>query len=397
MGMFEYQALTRAGQSMRGTIEAASTDQARESLAEMGLSVQEIGEAPRRRPRTRIGRSEFLLFNQQLASIAKAGLPLERGLRELSADVESPSLRRLIAELADDLEAGVGIEEAFESRGRSFPPLYRHIIRAGVTSGRLSEMLTSLNRHLEMSGRTRRILLESLSYPAVVFALAAVILTFVFGFVIPEFEAIYAGMAECLPGMTRFFLGLGDKVVPFWIGVGAVVAAIVAMVLLLRGFPGGRRFLEAFGFHIPILGRIQQRSLLSRLSDAMGLLVGAGCDMPSVLRLAAAATGSETMVTECEAIAQRVEQGEPIVDAGRDSRAIPPLFLYSVQLGADRNELKDNLYSLSEMYDEQVRVHQSRLQALLLPLMLIVVGGIIGLAVIAMFMPMVGVLDALQM
>ena len=394
MATFEYQALTSAGRLMTGTLEAASEEQVNEILAEMQLQINSVEKTKESRPRSRIGRNEFLLFNQQLASITKAGIPLERGLREVAADIESRSVRKLIIDLAADLEAGVGIEQALEKRQRFFPPLYSQIIKAGVQTGRLSEMLTSLNRHLETSNQTRRIVFEAISYPAVVFTLAAVILTGLFLLVIPKFITIFKDMGAQLPAPTRLIFVMTDNVIPFWIGVGIVVAAIIMLAVSLSGFSAGRRFKENVYFRIPVLGRVYHRSLLSKLADAIALLVGAGCDMPSCLRLSAGASGSETIISECEAVAGQLEQGQNIVEAGQLCSVIPPLFFYSMQLGYQRNELQDNLFSLSDMYAQQTRTNQSRLQALLLPLMLIVVGGFIGFVVMAIFLPLPTMISA---
>ena len=150
---------------MTGTLEATSSDQATELLTEMNLTVNEITKAKQKPPKTHVGRSEFVLFNQQLESITKAGIPLEKGLRELAKDVSSPAMSRLIKDVVYDLEQGVPIEKAIEKRQRSFPPLYSKIISAGSKTGRLSEMLTALNRHLELSTKTRRIVTESMAYP----------------------------------------------------------------------------------------------------------------------------------------------------------------------------------------------------------------------------------------
>jgi len=396
MATFEYQALTRSGRLMTGAMEASSADQAKQMLTEMELTVNSVEKAAPARPRTRIGRGEFLLFNQQLASIAKAGVPLERGLRELVADVESRSMRKLITCLADDLEAGMGIEDAFERRRNLFPPLYGQIVRAGVQTGRLSEMLTSLNRHLEISNQTRRIVFEAMSYPLVVLALAAVILSGVFGFLVPPMRAFFADMGSQLPGLTRLFFAIADNMIPFWIGVGVVVGGLVLLSFVLSTFPTGRRFKESIYMGIPVLGRVYHRGLLSHLADAMGLLVGAGADMPACLRLGAGATGSETLKAQCEIIAQRIEQGGNIVEAGQLCTAIPMLFFYSVQLGYQRNELEDNLYGLADMYTQQTRMNQSRLQGLLLPLMLILVGGVVASGVVAMFLPIMSLLNAVS-
>ena len=388
MATFEYQALTPAGRLMKGTVEAASDQQANEMLTEMQLKVNSIAAAKVSRPRSRIGRNEFLLFNQQLASITKAGIPLEKGLREVAVDIESRSMRKLIVEFADDLEAGTSIEEALEKRQKFFPPLYSQIIKAGVKTGRLSEMLTSLNHHLEMSNQTRRIVFEAITYPLVVLALAAVILTGVFTFVMPHFIGIFADMRTDLPAITKFVLAVTHYVVPFWIAVAAIVAGLIVLTGALSSFPAGRRFKEYFYMRIPVLGRVYHRGLMCKLADAMGLLVSAGCDMPSCFRLSAGATGSEQIKAQCELVAAQIEQGQNIVEAGQLCSVIPPLFFYSMQLGYQRNELQDNLFSLSDMYSQQTRTQQSRLQAVLLPIMLIIVGGVIGLAVMAVFLPL---------
>lgn len=396
MATFQYNALTSAGRLMKGTVEAGSPEDARSLLGEMGLTVNSLDTAIAERPKTTIGRNEFLLFNQQLASITKAGIPLERGLRELAQDVSSKSMRKLIDEVASDLEAGMSIDDAFEKRASHFPPLYGRILKAGVETGRLSEMLTSLNRHLELAGHTRRIIFEAVSYPAVILVLASIIITFVFIYVIPQFQEILTEMVGGrLNPITTLMLGLARNIVPLWVGVGIVVALLVGGFVLLSASPGGRRFKESLLLRVPVIGRLYHHSVLSRMAEAMAMLVGAGCDMPECLRLSAAAAGSEKLLRDSERLAQQIEQGQNIMEAGHAARMLPRLFLYSAQLGAQRNELQDNLYSLGDMYADQAQAGQSRLQALLLPLMVIVVGGFLAFAILAMFLPIVQVVTSL--
>src|SRR4030042_7165687 len=173
MATFEYSATTVSDRLMKGVIEAGSVQEATELLEQMRLKVNSLEKARPERPKTPIARTEFLLFNQQLASLTKAGIPLERGLRELSKDVASRPMRNLIDSVAADLEAGVSIERAFEKRKQYFPPLYGRILKAGVETGRLSEMLTSLNRHLETGNLTRRIVFEGVTYPLIVLSMGA--------------------------------------------------------------------------------------------------------------------------------------------------------------------------------------------------------------------------------
>lgn len=382
---------------MKGTIEAGSRDEADELLKQMQLVVNSLDKDTLRKPKTAIGRNEFMLFNQQLASITKAGIPIEKGLRELAHDVSSKSMRKLVDAIADELEAGVSIEEAFEKRQKRFPPLYGRILKAGVETGRLNEMLTSLNRHLEMATQTRRIIFEAMSYPAVILALAAVILTGLFLFVIPQFGPILSEMTgDRLPAITRLFLNLAENVVPFWIIVGSFFAAIIALFMMLSRSTAGRRFKESILLNVPVVGRVYHSSILCRMAEAMAIMVASGADMPASLRLSSGATGSETLILESEILAGHLERGDNILEAGQFCKLIPRLFLYSVQLGSQRNELQDNLYSLGQMYAEQARCGQSRLQAVLLPTMIIGVGCFIAMTILAMFLPMIGIITSLS-
>jgi len=398
MATFEYNALTSAGRLMKGTIEAGTHQEAGELLKQMQLVVNSVEKAELKKPKTAIGRNEFVLFNQQLASITKAGIPLERGLRELAGDISSRSMRRLVDAIADELEAGVSIEKAFEKRQKHFPPLYGRILKAGVETGRLSEMLTSLNRHLEMANQTRRIIFEAMTYPAVILVLAAVILTGVFMFIIPQFGSVLEEMTDGgrLPVLTRLFFSMSKNVVPFWTAVGFVIAVIIALFVMLSASAAGRRFKESLLLRIPVIGRVYHSSMLSRMAEGLAIMVAAGSDMPVSLKLSSGATGSDKLILESEALAAQIEQGANILEAGQLCHMIPRLFLYSIQLGTQRNELQDNLYSLGQMYTEQARCGQARLQAILLPVMLIGVGCFLAITILAIFLPMIGIITSLS-
>ncbi|MEN6577428.1 MAG: type II secretion system F family protein [Phycisphaerales bacterium] len=396
MATFRYDALTSAGRLMKGTVEAGSPEEATKTLREMSLNVNEIEKAEGQRPKTAVGRNEFLLFNQQLASITKAGVPLERGLRELAQDITSKSMRQLIEDIAGDLERGVPIEQAFGKREKSFPPLYGRILKAGVETGRLSEMLTSLNRHMELAGHTRRIVIEAVSYPLVILALGAIIITGLFLFVIPQFETILSEMVGgrlCV--LTVGMFALAHHIIPFWIVLGILIGAAVLLFASLSSTPGGQRVKESLFLKLPVIGRLYRATILSRMAEAMAVLIGAGCDTPEALRLGAVSSGSGLLVQDSEAVSQQVERGANILEAGHSARVLPRLFLYSVQLGAQRNELQDNLASLGEMYADQARVGQSQLQTILLPAMIVGIGVVIAMAIIGMLLPIIQVVNSL--
>ncbi|MBW8015015.1 MAG: type II secretion system F family protein [Planctomycetes bacterium] len=398
MATFEYTSLTESGRSMGGIIEAASREQAVEMLTDMNLVVAEITKVQGKKSKTGIGRTELLLFNQQLASITKAGIPIERGLRELANDVSSRSMRKMITAIANELEAGASIDEAIEKRQRSFPPLYSRILKAGVRTGRLSEMLTSLNRHLEMGAKTKRIVLEALSYPLVVLFFAFTIIVALFIFVIPTFGEVLTDMGDGarLPWLTQQMLQLARNIIPIAATFGAFVLSVILILSLLSTNAAGRRFREAMLMKMPILGRLYHSSILARMSEAMALLVSSGCDMGECLRLSSGASGSEMLKLESSILASQVEKGAALMEAGHIGKTLPRLFLYSMQLGSQRNELQDNLHSLGEMYAEQSRCLQAKLQTMLLPFMIIFVGVMIGTIILSMFLPIISITTALM-
>jgi type IV pilus assembly protein PilC len=398
MATFQYTSLTDSGRSMDGTIEAASREQAVDMLTEMNLVVGEITQVRGKIPKTGIGRTELLLFNQQLASITKAGIPLERGLRELAADVSSRSMRKMITAIAGELEAGATIDEAIEKRQRNFPPLYSRILKAGIRTGRLSEMLTNLNRHLEMGVKTKRIVLEALSYPLVVLFFAVTIMIGIFIFIIPTFAEVLTDMGDGarLPWLTQQMLHIANNIIPIVTTFGAIVLFVVIIFILLSTNAAGRRFKELMLMKVPILGKLYHSSILARMSEAMALLVSSGCDMGECLRLSSGASGSEMLKLESAILAGQVEHGASLMEAGLIGKTLPKLFLYSMQLGAQRNELQDNLHSLGEMYAEQSRCLQAKLQTLLLPFMIIFIGLMVGTTILSMFLPMISITTALM-
>jgi type II secretory pathway component PulF len=397
MAIFDYQTTTLAGRLMKGTLEASSGEEANQMLCQMGLQVASITKSDQR-PLQRVGRSEFLLFSQQLASITKAGIPLERGLRELAEDIESRSMRQLVVQLADDLQGGMSVEDAFEKHKGAFPPLFGLIVRAGVQSGRLGEMLTCLNRNCELATQTRRIIVEAVTYPVVILTLAAAILSVVMLTVVPGFRAILADLTNHLPTLTRVIFAMSDHVLVFWVAIAVLAGiALVGWPALSRARGGGaRKFRERIITGLPLVGRLYGRSMLSRLADAMGLLIGAGCDLPTCLRLSAGATTSPRLIEQCETVAKGVETGQDPVAAGQSCPAIPPILLYAMQTGYQREQLQDNLHDLSEMYLQQARMNQSALQAILMPVMLVLVGLVVGTIILGLFMPLVSVIQAIQ-
>lgn len=396
MAVFEYRGLTGAGREMKGTLEAADAGQAREMLTEMGVSVSEIEHVPAP-PGPKVSAEDFLAFNQQLSSIAAAGIPLERGLRELARDAGTQKMRTMINRIAGELEQGVPLEEAIGRERSEFPPFYRYVLEAGLKTGRLAEMLNRLNAFLQISKRTRRIIIESLTYPVVVFLLAAVIISGVMLLVIPTFKDILTDMSGIgLPGLTQAVFVASEYVAQFWIVFGCLIALVVLGWYALSLSPAGRRVKEAVLTRIPLLGPVVKSGCLSMLAEIETVLIEANCPLPLAIRTAGAASGSELLRRDTAEIADQIEQGHNLMESGMRCRLIPRLFMYSMQLGTQRNELLGNLQSMAGMYAQRTYSLQNRLQGILIPTMIVAMGLVVALIVVSMFLPMVRIITVLM-
>lgn len=399
MALFEYRSVTASGRLMTGTIEAADIEQAKSSLEQMNLQVTELEKSKERFVPRSVGRNEFILFNEQLASLTKAGIPLEQGLRELARDAGSTRMRDLINRIANELEAGIPIDQAVQKHQKDFPPLYGLILKSGVETGRLSEMLTNLNRHLQVELRTRRIIIESLTYPAVVLGLSALIITGLFLMVIPAFGEVLSDMSDgaaSLPYLTHMILIISRHIWDVWLGLGIALVIVAVFWKSLSATVSGRQAKEKFFRSLPLLGRVFKNGLLARFSECMSVLINAGCTLDDAVELSGRSSSSELLRQDCVMLTAHLKQGYNFLEAGVHCQTIPRLLLYSVQLGAQRNELKENLDSLARMYTHKTFSLQSQMQSLLMPALIILLGGTVGTIVLAMFLPMVKMIQVLM-
>jgi len=395
MAVYEFQGLSKQNRALSGTIEAGDHDEAIDNLREMGLDVTDVAAAPKRST-GRISRDEFLYFNQQLATVAAAGIPLDRGLRDLAADLTSRSLRRTIEAIADDIEKGTPADQAFAKYEKQFPVLYANIFKAGVTTGQLAETLAGLNRHLRLAHHTRHMIWEAVSYPAVVLIAAAIIVSLVLRFLIPGFEEMFLDFDTRLPGLTVLIIGISKHIGAAWLAMGILVGIVAAGYVMLGRTRAGRRMIESSVLALPVLGRLYRNSLLARLAHGLATSISAGVPLPTALRVAAGATGSVGITDDCELLAQRVEAGQTIADAAPATPRVPRLFAYAMQVAAQRNDLVGGLGNLADMYEQHAQQGQASLRSLLLPALIILVGCFMALLVMTMFLPLVMLVDSVS-
>jgi type II secretory pathway component PulF len=393
---FAYEAQTEAGDALSGTIDAPDAARAAtllESLRLRVLRIDRVNVAARAAP---LRGDDFTSFNQQLAHLTAAGLPVEHGLRLIAQDMRSGRLAETIRTVAAELERGTPMGEAFDRHRENFPALYGRLVEAGVRSGNLSGMLLNLGRHLEMVNRLRGMMWRATAYPLMVLVVLLVVLLFISGWIIPQFEELFADFGVRLPQVTQVLLGTSGWLPPLLTGILVAIALVMLLWPILRLSGRDQVVVEAVVLPTPLVGPVLRRNMIARWCDALRLGVDAGLDLPRAIGLANEAIGSRALRRDGQTLITTLEQGRPLDESSLRLRIIPATVSATIELGRGKEQLSESLAALAELYQQQAEVRLNLIPAILTPLMLIFTAAIIGLVVLGLFAPLIVLIQAVS-
>ncbi|HNQ21543.1 MAG TPA: type II secretion system F family protein [Phycisphaerae bacterium] len=403
MAQFEYRAQLEGGAAVAGTLEAGDATEALAHLEGMGLTTIEVAPTAKPVPVRALSGGDLIFFNEQLAALARAGLCLDAGLRQLAKDVGSSRLGTVLEQTANEVEKGRPLEEALEGQATRLPPLYGRVIRAGIRNGQLAETLLNLSQHLRLMADTRRLVAEALAYPVAVLAVAGALFCTIMLVLVPQVRELLAGF-DLSWGTARSGVGwLANLVMtlsewmPVLVPVGAVVFVLAVVLWMAAGTTApGRAVRERLVLGLPIIGALVADSLRARFIQAMAFAVRAGLPLPEGLRLAGEAGASPGVAEEAARVAAQVEQGTAAFEACRRTRLIPPMFGYVVQVSAQRGNPDEALTQLAQTYAERASRRQALVRHWLMPVALVLVGVMIGACIVAVYAPLLQMLNVIQ-
>ncbi len=395
MSQFDYNAQCEGGAAISGTLEATDGAAATTQLSSMGLRNIALRESKRAVPRRPLGSDDFIFFNEQLASLASTGICLDAGLRQLGKDIRSRRLRNVLDTVAADIESGQPLDKALEKCAPQMPALYARVVRAGVANGQLPATLLNLSHHLRLVAETRRLVVEALTYPATVLVLAFGVLLAVMLMIVPQFSEIFKDFEVQLPGVTLAMIALARVIPELLVGLGIIILGLVTLFLMPQLIPSLRSARERVILAVPVFGSMICDSLRTRFIRAMAFAVDSGIPLPEAMRLSAGATASLAMARDADGVASRVEQGTAVYEACQGADLIPAMFGYVVTVGSNGGNLRDALIQLSKAYESRVVYCQSLLRGWLTPAAIVGVGLVIGLVILALFMPMVSLMNSI--
>lgn len=385
---FSYIGQNRQGQPITGTIDAPAIDEAQRKLESLQLRLSELKPVPRPPGARALREDDFLAFNQQLAALAAANLPIELGLRLIAEDLHSGRLAGALKDVGADLESGKSLPQAIDAHRDRFPALYSRVVDAGVRSGNLPGTLLNLSRHITLLRSLRATLWRIAAYPLAILAASAGVLVFLSFGVLPQFEAMFADFHAELPLITRAVMSFSRVIrsYEFWIGVGlvVVVGAIIWQVLGRLGL--ARKIVESLSLRTPLIAPVIRRSLIARWCDAMHVGIQAGLDLPAAIALAGDTIASPALRADGQALIAELNAGNSIRSAP-PGKLIPVTAVAAMQLAIERNNLSETLASLSNLYQKQAELRVASVHAWLTPLLLLTVGAVIFFIILALFAP----------
>jgi len=413
MSSYCYEAVNASGLKSQGTLDVTDQSEALNRIKEMGLfptKVAQIMPLPRR-PRATVGPQTFTfpirmprgkikpavlaVFTRQLATLVDVGMPLLRGLRILEEQAENQALKQVISNVATTVESGGTLSEALAAHPRIFSPLYVNMIKAGEAGGILEVVLRRQAEFMEKALKIKGKIKAALFYPAAVMVTATGILTLLVVFIIPRFQTVFEGLlnGKPMPPFTLLVLRISDVFKSHFVAAGMTVIALAVVFQALVRTRHGRRWFDRFKLTMPVLGKIFRKVALSRFARTFGTLLGSGVPILQALTIVKETSGNVIVGGVIANIHDNVKEGGSIAGPLKGSRVFPAMVAGMVDVGEQTGALPDMLMRIADTYDEEVDNSVSAATALLEPIMIIFLAVVVGSIVIAMFLPLLVIIN----
>jgi type IV pilus assembly protein PilC len=381
---------TVSGREIRNAVEAASEQAAIAALLNRNLLVVSIQEKVSKKGKTKggkVGLADLVIFTRQLATMVDAGITIVQSLQALAEQTNNKVMRDTVHDVFVRVESGESLSEGLQKHPKAFSKLYVSMVGAGEKGGLLAEILGRLATYLENSNRLRKKVKTALMYPATVTVVAIGITIFLLVRVIPTFKDIYSSFNAKLPAPTMFMIGLSEVVKKDLIFILAGAGLIVWGWLYFIKTPTGRAFWDAKRIKLPIFGPIAHKICLARFTRTLASLVRSGVPILEVLQIVSQTVGNVSMEKAIKTAAGDIERGEGISNALGKHPIFPSMIIRMMRAGEQTGNIDNMLERISNFLDEEIEATLSGLMSLIEPMMIVVLGVIIGSMVVCMFLP----------
>lgn len=398
MPSYSYKALKRDGSVLQGSTDAASKEHVSRQLRSQGLVVISVDLSSDSLPAgsrsgSRFNKTQVLSFTSELAVLLKAGLPLDRALKVLIDMSEGGAAKALLDNLLSTVKGGKGLSFALAENPEVFDSFYISMIRSGEASGNLAAVLNRLAAQLENARQVRSSVISALIYPAILAVVALVSVLVMLGFVVPQFDALFADMGEALPVVTQLVISGGEAIKHhglYWL------AGLVALGWLVQRWlrtPAGKEWLDGRMLRLPVLGGVVFKYEVARFARTIGTLLESGVPLIQALNISTSTVSNNIVRRALEAIVPEVKKGGRVSQSMAEAGIFSPMVIQMVRVGEESGQLDQMMLELARVYDDEVSAGVKRSLTLLEPVLILGMGGMIGFIIVAILLGILSVND----
>jgi type IV pilus assembly protein PilC len=395
MPKYAFAGVDLEGNRVKGTEKAASRGDAEVALYQRDLRDLRVTEKKSvlqyEISGPRIKREHVMHLSRQIAAFLRAGLPILDAVHSIGAESENSSVRRMMHDIEDGLRTGERFSDTLERYPKVFPEFYRGIVRSAELTGELDTVLARLAIYMERDLEARRKIKSALMYPMAVAAMSVVTVLVLAIYVLPKFEVFFKDLDAKLPLPTRMLLGLTDFLGNWWWAIGAGLAAWVLLFLVSQRFERGKYAWHAFLLKVPVLGETIQYALVERFCRVMASMVSAGVNLPEAIRVATDSLRNRVFIKRLNGVTEQMLEGQGIAGPLARTRLFPGTATSMLRVGEETGSMDTQLEVTAEYYEDELDYKINKLTALFEPLVIIVMGGIVGFVAVALVSAMYGI------
>ena len=392
MPVYKYKAIDEAGKSVQGVIDADSPKGATDKLKRQGVFLSSLNEVKEGRARSifpfkGVNISELAVTTRQFSTLISAGLPLEASLTALSEQTEDKRLGEVLTQVKERVSEGSSLANALSEHPSIFSDLYINIVKAGEASGTLDIVLLRLADFLEKQAALTSRVRGALIYPIFMFVIGGGVLFFTMTYVIPRIAKIFEESDSALPVMTVILVNISGFLSNNILLMLILIPIIIIAALRFNKTERGKMFFDKVALKTPVFGKITSMVVISRFTRTLGTLLSSGIPLLDALKIGEAVLGNEVYSKTLEEVRTNVREGASLAQPLRESGVFPPLVTRMIAVGEQTGEMEEMLTKVADIYDQQVDTMVSTLTSLLEPVMIVIIGAIMGFIVFAVLLP----------
>ena len=373
---------------VRGEVVAKDEEEARKKLQRRGIRPLRISKVKTARKR-RITQEDITVFTRQLATMMKAGLPLMQAFEIVARGHSNPSMTEMLMQVRSDVEQGSALGKSFSKYPKYFDRFYCNLVSAGESGGVLESLLDKLAVYKEKTQAIKKKVKTALTYPIAIIVVAIALIFIMMMFVLPAFKEVYANMGAELPRLTQLVMNLSDLFVDYgWIMIILLIVLAFGLYKLHEKSPTFQKRIDALILRLPVFGTIVRKATIARWARTTSTLFAAGVPLVEVLDSVAGASGNILYEEATQDIRAKVTQGLSLTSSMQSTDMFPNMVIQMAAIGEESGSLDDMLNKAAEFYEDEVDNSVSRLSALMEPIIMVVLGSLIGILLIAMYLPL---------